>query len=284
MTAEQQRDLVRRQIDTNEKVVRQLRVRLRQGQGGGVDVLRQQQLLEATREQLSIVEADIGVLRNRLAVLLGGRRGTTAEGRRLPDLPALPDTGLPAELLQRRPDVLSAFYTLRAADAELAAAISERLPRLNLTASLSSSDGDASDLLDDWLADIVGELVAPVIDGGERRAEVRRARARRAELLADYRQVVLEAIREVEDNLVLERQQQRRIRELHRQLGLAKRSHLRLLDEYLNGASDFIDVLTSLTDQQQLERDLLAARLGRIEFRIGLYRSLAGGFQTPRER
>lgn len=281
----EQRDLIERQIETNEKILSQLRVRLGEGQGRSVDVLRQQQLVRATREQLAVTESDIGVLGNRLAVLQGRAPdgGIGATERTLPALPAPPETGMPVRLLQRRPDVLRAFHQLRAADAELATAISDRYPRLNIGASLSSTGEDASDLFDDWIASVAGDLVAPVLDAGEREAEVRRARARRAELLADYGQAVLVAIREVEDNLILERKQRERIVELERQLELAQRSYQQLLNEYLNGASDFIDVLTSLTDEQQLRRDLLTARRNLLEFRIGLCRSLAGGFETSRE-
>lgn len=248
-------------------------------------MLRQRQLVGATREQLAAAEADIGVLGNRLAVLQGraadGAIGATE--RTLPELPPPPQTGLPVALVQRRPDVLRAFHRLGAADAELAAAISDRYPRLNLGATGSSSGGDVSELFDNWIAAVAGDLIAPVLDAGERAAEARRARARRAELLADYRQAVLVAIREVEDGLVRERKQRERITELRGQLELAGRSYRQLLTEYLNGASDFIDVLTSLTEEQQLQRDLLTARRNLIEFRIGLYRALAGGFRTPRE-
>jgi NodT family efflux transporter outer membrane factor (OMF) lipoprotein len=281
----EQRDLIKRQIDTNEKILRQLEVRLGEGRGRSVDLLRQRQLVRATREQLAAAEADIGVLGNRLAVLQGraadGAIGATE--RTLPELPPPPQTGLPVDLVQRRPDVLRAFHRLRAADAELAAAVSDRYPRLNLGTSLSASDGDVSELFDNWIASVAGDLVAPVFDAGERAAEVRRARARRAELLADYSGAVLVAIREVEDSLVRERKQRERITELKGQLELAGRSYRRLLNEYLNGASDFIDVLTSLTEEQQLQRDLLTARRNLIEFRIGLYRALAGGFRTSRE-
>lgn len=277
-----QRDLINDQIEANEKVLRQLKVRLREGQGRAVDVLRQEQLVAATREQKTVVEADIGVLENRLAVLQGrAPRSGVAEGRRkLPSPPALPRTGLPAELVQRRPDLMAALYRVRAADADLAAAISERFPRLDLTAGLSTSSGRASSLFEDWLASVAGSLVAPLLDGGEREAEIRRNRAVRKELLAEYGRAVLEALREVEDGLVLERQQRARIGELEKQLGLAERSYNQLLVEYLNGVSDYIDVLTALTERQRLERDLLTARRQLIGFRVGLYRALAGGFES----
>lgn len=275
-----QLDLIDDQIEANEKVRKQLRVRVVEGQGRAVDLLRQEQLVAATREQRTVVEADVGVLENRLAVLQGrAPQGGISAGRRvLPTPPGLPRTGLPVELVQRRPDLMSAFFRVQAADADLASAISEKFPRLDLTGVISSSNERASSLFDDWLASVAGSLVSPVLDGGEREAEVRRSRAVREELLADYGQAVLVALREVEDGLVLESQQRKRIVELERQLELSDRSYKQLLVEYLNGVSSYIDVLTALTVQQRLERDLLSARRQLIGFRIGLYRALAGGF------
>lgn len=282
--AQQQLQLIGDQIATNERILDQLKVRLKQGQGGGVDVIRQEQLLRATREQLTFAESTFGLLRHRLGVLQGGLPSTAiaVEGSDLPELPALPRTGLPAELLKRRPDVLAALYELQAADRDLATAFSERLPRLVIGASLTSADGNAGKLLDDWLGQVVGELVAPLIDGGARRAEVDRARARMMELLADTRQTMLVALREVEDGLLLDRTRSARIRELRGQLDLARRSNERLLQEYLNGAGSFIDVLSSLREQQALQRDLLEARRLLIESRIGLYRALAGSIPNHR--
>lgn len=282
--ARAQRALLDEQIEANAKVLRLLEVRLGEGQGRGVDVLRQRQLLEATREQQSVVEARIGVLANQLAVLLGDAPGAQAppRGEALPHLPSLPRTGLPLELIQRRPDVQSAFFRVQAADQTLASAISAQYPRLNLTATLSTSGEKTSDLFNDWLRAIAGELIAPIIDAGQRAAEVERTRAALRELLADYAQAVLVAIREVEDSLIQEEKQIQRIEHLTEQVNLAQRSYQQLRNEYLNGVSNYIDVLTALTDEQQLRRDLLMARRILVEFRIALYRALAGGFETRR--
>ena len=279
-----QLELLQEQIDANQKTLRLLRSRFANGQVRAVDVIRQRQLLESTREQKSVIRSRLQVLQHQLAVLLGRPPQTEVPSARedLPDIPAFPDTGIPAQLVRRRPDVKSAYHRLQAADRELAAAISNQYPRLNLTASLSTVSESASHLFEAWARSFSGDLTAPLLDAGRRAAEVDRTEARRKLRLLEYGQAVLSAFQEVEDALVQEKGQIDRIRSLERQVRLAEESSEQLRSEYYNGAADFIDVLTALTEEQQLRRDLLEARLLRLEYRIGLYRSLAGGFPIDR--
>ena len=283
--ARSQLALLSEQVETNEKVLRLLRARFGSGQIRAVDILRQQQLVESTRERRIAARSRMRVVEHLLAVLLGRapQSGVDLDRAELPELPPLPDTGLPAELVQRRPDVRRAHDLLRAADRDLAAAVSRQYPRLSLTASLSTAGEDASDLFDDWARSFAGNLMAPLLDGGERRADVERAEALREQRLYEYGQVTLTAFREVEDALVRERKQLRQLDSLRRQVELASRTYEQLQIEYFNGLADYIDVLTALTDRQQLRRDLIAARLELLDIRIGLYRALAGGFRTDHE-
>jgi len=284
--ARQQLELIASQIETNRKVLEVLEKRFAVGQSGSADVLRQRQLLEATREQEVVAQARLEVLEHLLAVL-EGRPPQAVDGLpepRLPVVPEMPSTGLPAELLERRPDVLGAFLRLEASDADVAAAVKNQYPRIDLAAAISTAAETPSGLFESWLASLGGQVLAPLFDGGQRRAEVERTVAVRRQRLAEYGQVVLDAFREVEDALAQEVYQIRRIRSLEDQLGLARSTYRQLRTQYLNGAADFIDVLTALREQQDLERSLITAQLDRVFFRIALYRALAGGFETPRER
>jgi outer membrane protein TolC len=170
-----------------------------------------------------------------------------------------------------------------AANQELAVAITNQYPRLTLDAGLTTEGETSADLFDNWLRTLAGNLVGPIVDAGRRSAEADRAEAVLREQIAEYGQEVLTAFREVEDALVRERQQRRRIASLQQQVELAEQTVEQLQLEYLNGVSDYIDVLTALTEEQQLRRDLLTARRALVEFRVALYRALAGGFETPRE-
>nr|NIT56192.1 TolC family protein [Fodinibius sp.]NIW44317.1 efflux transporter outer membrane subunit [Gammaproteobacteria bacterium]NIX02317.1 efflux transporter outer membrane subunit [Phycisphaerae bacterium]NIY24775.1 efflux transporter outer membrane subunit [Fodinibius sp.] len=285
MEARDQMALLVEQIDTNEKVLNLLKSRFGSGQIRSVDILRQRQLLESTREQKIAVESEIQVLKHQLAVLLGRspQEDIDYASTRLPELPPLPKTGLPVELVRRRPDVQSAYNQLLAADRDLAAAISNQYPRLTLSASIFSRSDDASNLFKDWAHSFAGNLLAPIFYGGRLGAEADRSEAVKMQRLYQYGQATLLAFQEVEDALIREKKQSERINSLEEQVSLARQSYEQLRVEYLNGVSDYIDVLTALTDEQQLRRDLLSAKLVLLEFRIALYRALAGGFETERD-
>lgn len=284
--AHRQLEILERQIDTNAAVVELLETRFAAGQIRSADVLRQRQLVEATREQAVVQRSRLTLLGHQLSVLLGEPpQGMSAlPPAALPELPPLPRTGVPGELVRRRPDVQQARLRLEAADREVASAVADQYPRIDLTASLIATAEDPEHLFEDWLASLAGQLVAPLFDAGQRRAEVRRAQAVTRERLADYGDAVLLSFREVEDALASERFESRRLESLTQQLDLARQTLDQLRTQYLNGVTDYIAVLTALTDVQRLERARVAARLAVLESRIGLYRALAGGFETPLER
>ncbi len=268
------------QLQTNRNVLTVIEERFAIGQSGSADVLRQRQLVEATLEQSVVTRASIEVLEHQLAVLLGmPPQGDVAAERpgALPDVPSIPEVGLPSDLLRRRPDVRAAFLRLEAADADVAAAVRDQYPSISLGASLATVAESPSGLFSSWLTSVSGQLLAPIVDGGRRRQEVRRTEAVRRQRLAEYGDAVLVAFQDVEDALAQERHQVTRIASLERQRELVTSTYRELRNQYLNGAADFIDVLVALRDQQEIERSILAARLLRIEYRIALHRAIAGG-------
>ena len=279
--AQEQIDLVDQQVETNTAVLELIENRFALGLVRAVDILRQRQLVERTREQRIIAESRLRVLEHQLAVLLGKppQAALLQRPAGLPDLPQLPDPGIPVELIQRRPDVQQSFLLLRAADQDVASAISNQFPRLSLSASASSASGGAQQLFRDWATAFAGNILAPIFLGGERRAEVKRTEAVRDERVYLYGQTVLLALQDVEDALVLEDRQRERIGLIELQLQLADQTFEQLRIQYLNGTNNYLDVLTALDDVQVLRRDLLAARLTLVDHRIALYRALAGSVQ-----
>ena len=279
-----QQALVSSQLETNDRVLELITLRFRRGKVGATDVLQQRQLVESNRGELATIQSLIDVLEHRLAILLGETPDTrVAEPHAdLIQLPALPATGIPAELVQRRPDLRQGFYSLQAADQRVAAAVADRLPRISLAGSSDTAASDVDDMFDNWLSNLAANLVAPVIDGGRRRAEVDRTRAVAEQSLNDYRQLLIDALGEVEDALDREQQQRALIESLDKQLVLSRQVIGRVRDSYLFGAVDYLRVLDVLLTNQNLERNRLTAQRDLIDNRIALYRALAGGWPLER--
>lgn len=275
--------LLDEQIETNRTGLALQEARFGLGQIRSADVFRQRQLVESTLEQEVVVQSRIELLEHQLAVLQGSppQEATYETGIELPPLPPLPDAGLPSELLNRRPDVRRDYLAFQAADRDLASAVSAQYPRISLAASVTNVAESPENLFRDWFVSIGGQLIAPLIDGGQRRAEVDRTTAVARQRFNEYGQTMLVAFREVEDNFARERYLVERIDRLNAQVDLARRASVQLREQYLlTGEADFLDLLSATTDQQRLQRETLAARLDLVLVRIGLYLSLAGSF-TP---
>lgn len=276
-----QRHLLEEQIRTAEETLKLIEARFRLGQVLASDVLQQRQFVEARREEKSRVNARVAELEIALAILVGEapRPGIYEPEGELVELPPLPETGLPAELLARRPDVRSAYRAFQAADQRTAAAVADRYPRLSLTAGFSTSSEDWRALFDNWLATVAANIAAPIIDGGARRAEVRRNRAVAAEQFHNYGQALLDALGEVEEALAQESRQREVVQSVELQLELARKVLGRIRAQYLGGRENFLRVLDAQQSVQDLERELLTARRELIVFRVDLYRALAGGWE-----
>ncbi len=282
--ARAQIEVTREQIDTNEKVLAIITTQFRKGQAGAADVLRQRQFVESSRGQLIRAQEQAEVLHNELAVLLGSAPGTigTQTQAKLIDLPPLPAISVPAELIQRRPDVRSAYLAVQAADQRAASAIADQFPRLSLSAGVETSGMETRDLFDNWLANIAGNLIQPIFDGKRRKAEVKRTKAVLSQAIHHYGEQVLNSLQEVEDALTQERRQAEFLQNLTQQLDTSRQVAHRTRESYLKGQLEYIRVLDALASLQSLERNHLTAKRQLIERRIDLCRALAGGWEMSR--
>ena len=194
-----------------------------------------------------------------------------------PDVPA----GLPADLVARRPDLVAAERELTAFLVRADVARTDLLPRLSLTGATGTATNGLRSLIDGdfgvW--SLLGNIVAPLWQGGRLRAQVDRAEARGAEALASYANAALTAYAEVETALAAEDF----LSERERHLGesrLQARAAERLADErYRAGLETYITVLDSQRSAVNAEAELIAARRIRLENRVDLYLALGGGFE-----
>lgn len=280
----EQIQLLQQQLATNQQTLELVALQFRTGQVSIADLLQQRLVVENRRGELALAKAQEQVLLNQLAVLLGlpPDQAPQLAPASLGSLPPLPATGVYSNLVERRPDVRAAWLQVRAADQRVAAAVADRFPRLSLSGRATTSSEEIEDLFDDWLSSIAANLLAPLVDGGRRRAEVDRTRAAASAALHSYGQTILEALAEVEDALVREQQQLKYLSSLDRQLELAAQATERIRDRYLNGAVDYQRVLASILSEQQLQRTWLTASGELYENRINLCRALAGGWEISR--
>ena len=277
-------EILKQQQHTNEQALELISLQFRTGQIGIADLLQQRQVVESRRGERALATGRAQVLQNQLAVLLGvapDQMPQTPSGD-FSALPLLPATGLQSNLLERRPDVRAAWLQLQSADQRVAAAVADRFPRLSLSGRASTTNEQIEDLFDDWLASLAANLLAPLIDGGRRRAEVERSQAVAAEAFHDYGQTVLDALAEVENALIQELKQQEYLNSIDRQLELAEQATVRIRDRYLNGAEDYQRVLGALLSRQFLQRTQLSAQRELFVNRVSLCRALAGGWEMSR--
>ncbi len=282
LSARKQLELADEQLSINEDIMRLIRARFTGGQIRAVDILRQEQLLESTRNERIFYETEIELLKNRLAVLMGQPPQNIDElsEAALPPVPPLPQTGLPLELVRRRPDLQQSYHLVLAADREMAQAVRSKYPRISFTAVGESQAESFNTLFNDWAYTLAGNIMAPLFYGGRLNAEVDRTEAFKNQLLYQYGQNVLLAFEDVENALIREQKQLQRIEVLERRLELSSKTNMQLRNEFINGMTEYLEVLLSLDQEQQLQREMISAQQELLEYRIALYRALAGGFET----
>jgi len=160
----------------------------------------------------------------------------------------------------------------------LAAARADRLPALRLTGSVAYDSDQLEKVFDNWIANLAASVTAPVFDGGRRKAEVDINEAAVQQQLAEYRQLVLSAVREVEDALIRETKIREHVVASENQLEAGKNALKEAGTRYLNGLNDYLPVLTQLLSVQSLENDLIRRHEDLLVARISLYRAIGGSW------
>ncbi|MEQ3694163.1 MAG: TolC family protein [Alcanivorax sp.] len=273
--------LLERQRDRLTTALTVIEGRKRSGQAALTDVWQQQKLVESINVDLQSAKAEQAIYLQQINLWSGQADAVVSDDtlNSLTTLPQLPDnqSGVSLEALKARPDVQQAFYQLQAAGAGVAAAVANRYPRFTLSASYTGEDSELSQVFDNWVANLAGSLVLPLIDGAQRRAEVSRQKALEAEAVANYTQTVLEAAQEVQEALVVEDRYVHTAQSLKDQLDLARKT-LQLQDMYYaRGQIDFLDLLNAQQELLALEKQYLTARWSLIQARIQLYKAVSHG-------
>lgn len=267
----------------NDETVRYFRNRLDGGVSNRLELDRIQANRSRTAATIPDIEQQIAVVEHELSLLLGRPPGPIprqplSSNEALP--PSIPP-GLPASLLERRPDVLQAEQELVAANADVGAAKALFFPTISLTGFLGGISGDLSQFLggNGAVWSLSPGLFQPIFQAGRIRRNLEAQQARFEGALASYRKAALNGYREVSDSLVtIQKLGEQRV---HRQEGVAVLLDASTLarERYDSGLASYLEILNAdeaLFDQQLLLAQTLGAEL---RARAGLYRSLGGGWQ-----
>ena len=279
--AKLQADIRRKNLTILEKTMRITKVKYDNGMSSAQDVALNRANLASAQEQLVTIEGSQRDAIRALEVLLGHYPNAALEiPNVLPDLPPSPPAGIPSDILERRPDIVSAERQIASAFDATDQAKAARLPRFSLTSTVSGASSSLSDVIDPanvaW--QLGANLLAPLFDGGRRKIDVEIATVEQKQAISNYAQKALTAFSEVENNLDQGRvlaDRETALLEVQTQSNKAYRiAEIR----YKEGESDLLDTL--LIQQQAIaaESNLLSIKRSQLEQRINLYLSLGGSW------
>jgi NodT family efflux transporter outer membrane factor (OMF) lipoprotein len=280
--AEAQQALVDRSVRAYERSLELTQVRYQAGVAAPSDVLQAQTQLKTAQVQGIEAEAQRAQLEHAIAVLIGQppaalNLARAAVQQELPQPPAVPLL-LPATLLQRRPDIAAAGHRVTAAYAQIGVADAAFFPDVTLGVGGGTRARDIGALFSaPTLFWSLGPSLAQVLfDGGARRAASEQARAEAEQAGAVYRQTVLIAFQEVEDNLVLADRLQTETALQREALQYAQRNLDITQEQYRVGTVSYLNVVTAQTTALNAERTLLDVRTRQLHAVNQLLKNVAG--------
>jgi NodT family efflux transporter outer membrane factor (OMF) lipoprotein len=248
----------------------------------GIDVSQAQTQLDAAHSQAAQTLAQRALMEHAIAALLGVSASTFSIKPQIVDI-TLPQTpsGVPATLLQRRPDIAAAQRRMMAANANIGVARAAYFP----TITLGAQGGFQSTGYSNWLSApssfwaIGPNALLSVFDGGLRRAQVAQARAEFDASAANYRGTVVTAFQQVEDSLATLNHYHDAAAEEKAAVDAAQRSLDFALALYKQGATDYLTVVTSQTALLQTQLQALNLETLQLTASVDLILALGGGWE-----
>lgn len=243
--------------------------------------------VEAARTNIALYTRERAQAANALDVLVGHALpadlpapGSLATQNLLADLPA----GVPSDLLQRRPDILRAEHTLKAANADIGVARAAFFPSIKLTAFGGTSSSQLDNLFSSgqntW--SFTPQITLPLFTAGRNRATLKVAEIEKQIEVATYEHTIQNAFREVADSLVARSTLEEQVAAQTARL-VAEQKRFDLSDlRYKNGADSYLVVLLAQQDLYAAQQSLIQVRLSRLANLIALYKALGGGWQAQR--
>jgi NodT family efflux transporter outer membrane factor (OMF) lipoprotein len=264
-----------------EKALHLTQARYHGGVASDVDVAQAETQLETTRAQA----IETGVARAQFEHAIAVLTGETASTFSIPMAPlnATPPEiplGMPSELLERRPDIAAAERRVASANAQIGVAIAAYYPQVSLAAAGGFESAAIGTLIQgpSALWSVGGSAVETVIDGGRRRAVTQQARDNHAATVASYRENVLEAFQQVEDNLAALRLLEQELATQQVAVASARRSVDLSTTRYKRGITTYLEVLTAQSTALSNERTAADLMTRRMTASVQLIKALGGGW------
>ncbi len=278
--ADAQIALLQQTSDDYQKAFDLTNDRFKGGASAAADVGRAKAQLETTLAQLQQSRASRALLEHALAVLVGESASTfrVASVTTQVDVPHIP-VDAPSQLLQRRPDIAAAERLVYAANAQIGVAKAAFFP--DVTLGLTGGNEEYVGTTGPYWAIGPAAFNLPIFDGGARIAGLKDARASFEAAAAQYRQTVLVAFQNVEDELALSNQLA--IAQQHEDeasKAAAETDRLSMI-QYTEGAASYLDVVTAQTTALQAQSAALTIHTQRLVAGVDLIRALGGGWQGP---
>ena len=276
-------EIARRTLRLNDETVDFYRRRLDGGVSNRLEFDQSIANRSRTASTIPDLERQIAIQENQINLLLGRNPGPIPRGAVLTDQyypPNIP-AGLPAALLERRPDIKAAEDLLVAANADIGAAKALFFPSFSLTSSLGTLTRDLSNMLDKRaaIASVAGSMLQPVFQGWRIFYNYEASKFRFDQAVAEYERAAQNGFREVADALVtVEKLKDVRVELEISVQALANAARLSRL-RYDTGLANYLEIL--IADQQLFEQELLLARTRGAQLTgvVQLYRALGGGWQ-----
>ncbi len=247
------------------------------------DLREAEALLYAATSQIPQLEEQIQQQENAMSLLLGKNPGSVAhiDPNALTPTPQDLPTGLPTQLLERRPDIQQAEATLVAANAEIGVARAQFFPQLSISASGGIGGDSLSSIFSPDGKTIygLGSLVQPLFEGGKLRGQLTIAKETQKEDVLAYQQTIATALHDV-SNALISLNKQRVYREQQEKLVAATQDATRLARlRYQGGSTAYLEVLTTDTNLFNAQLSLVSSQQAEALTLVQLYSALGGGWQ-----
>lgn len=276
--------LLHSSVEVFQKSLALTRNRRAGGIATDLDVAQAQTVLKTTEAQLPVTQLQRVKVEHALAALTGRPASSfNLPQKTLAINPPILPAGIPSELLERRPDIASAERRMASANANVGVAKAAFYPKIELS-GLAGFESISAGQLFSWPSRIwsLGPTInLPIFTGGQLRAELRQANAAYDEVVAHYRQTVLNAFSDVEDNLAA---QQLLIAQDQAQTAALQSAQKTLEianNRYAAGLVTYLEVATAQNSALDLERTSVRLRGDRLVATVALIKSLGGGWHTP---